>query len=169
MVGFFVPGEDESGDEISLELPHLRAPAPPWWSEIAATVPTLGADSSSEVWRGPRYDVITHYDTSGDFATLVVRDSAKREWSVGRLPTPARRVYRLDTPDVDSVARRGLARAFDESTLYSGSARTVTHPLRAHARPRLILTSWSPYPTRHQRMRSPSPTFRPRAHRLDRR
>jgi hypothetical protein len=161
-VGFYVPGEDPSGAGIALELPHVSAPEPAWWTEIAEAVPKLGADSSSEVWRGPRYDVVAHYDTSGDFATLIVRDSSKREWPAGRLPTPARRVYRLDTPDVDSVARRGLARAFDESTLYSGSARTVSRPAHPMA-PRLVLVRWS----RHQ-VTSQRSTFRPGPHRIDR-
>jgi hypothetical protein len=101
----------------------------------------LGADSASEVWSGPRYDVIAHYDTSGEYATLVVRDSAKKEWPAGRLPTPTRRVYRLDITNVDTTVRRGLARAFDESTLYSGSARTVLGPRRG--RPRIVFTRWS--------------------------
>ncbi len=140
-VGFYVPGEGTSGGGLSLPLPHIRAPEPTWWSAIAGTVPRLGADSASEVWSGPRYDVIAHYDTSGDFATLVVRDSAKNEWPAGRLPAPTRRVYRLDVTSVDTAVRRGLARAFDESTLYSGSARTVVGPRRG--RSHLILTRWS--------------------------
>jgi len=140
-VGFYVPGEGAGGGGLSLPLPHVRTPEPPWWSTIASTVPVLGADSASEVWNGPRYDVIAHYDTSGDFATLVVRDSAKREWPAGRLPTPTRRVYRLDITTIDTTVRRGLARAFDQSTLYSGSARTVLGPPRG--RPRIVFASWS--------------------------
>jgi hypothetical protein len=108
---------------------------------MANTVPVLGADSASEVWTGPRYDVIARYDTSGEYATLLVRDSAKQEWSAGRLPTPTRRVYRLDITNVDTTVRRGLARAFDESTLYSGSARTVLGPRRG--RPGIVLARWS--------------------------
>jgi len=140
-VGFYVPGEGVSGAGLALPLPHVRTPEPAWWGTIASTVPTLGADSASEVWRGPRYDVIAHYDTSGEYATLVVRDSAKKEWPAGRLPTPTRRVYRLDITNVDTTVRRGLARAFDESTLYSGSARTVLGPGRG--RPRIVLARWS--------------------------
>ena len=140
-VGFYVPGEGVSGAGLALPLPHVRTPEPAWWGTIASTVPTLGADSASEVWRGPRYDVIAHYDTSGEYATLVVRDSAKNEWPAGRLPTPTRRVYRLDITNVDTKVRRGLARAFDESTLYSGSARTVLGPARG--RPRIVLARWS--------------------------
>ena len=130
-----------SGGGLSLPLPHVRTPEPAWWSTIAATVPILGADSASEVWKGPRYDVIAHYDTSGEYATLVVRDSAKKEWPAGRLPTPTRRVFRLDITSVDTMVRRGLARAFDQSTLYSGSARTVLGPRRV--RSRIVFTRWS--------------------------
>lgn len=133
-VGFFVPGEGGVGGGLSLALPHVRAPEPKWWSDVALTIPKLSADSVSEIWSGPRYDVVARYDSSGEFATLVVRDSTKREWSAARLPTPARRVYRLDTPDVDTTAVRGLARAFDESTLYSGAARTVWGPPRGRVR-----------------------------------
>lgn len=140
-VGFYVPGEGTSGGGLSLPLPHVRAPEPSWWSAIAGSVPKLGADSASEIWSGPRYDVIARYDTSGEYATLVVRDSAKNEWAAGRLPTPTRRVYRLDATSVDTAARRGLTRAFDESTLYSGSARTVIGPGRR--RSHLTLTRWS--------------------------
>lgn len=141
MVGFFVPGIGESGGGLALPLPRVRAPEPVWWQDIAATVPRLGADSLSEIWKGPGYDVVARYDSTGDFATLVVRDSASHEWNAARLPTPARRVYRLDTPDVDSTAREALARAFDESTLYSGAARTVLGP--PHRRPAIVLASWN--------------------------
>ena len=140
MVGFYVPGEGTSGEGLSLPLPHVRAPKPEWWSEIAATIPALGADSASEVWGGGRYDVIARYDTSGEYATLIVRDSTKHEWSAGRLPTPARRVYRLDQPAMDTAARRGLARAFDQSTLYSTAARTVRGPPRPRAP--VIVVRW---------------------------
>lgn len=154
-VGFYVPGEGVSGGGLSLPLPHVRTPEPAWWSTIANTVPILGADSASEVWSGPRYDVIAHYDTSGEFATLVVRDSAKTEWPAGRLPTPTRRVYRLDITNVDTTVRRGLARAFDESTLYSGSARTVLGPWRG--RPRIVFARWSHATSTPARV-SPSPS-----------
>ena len=130
MVGFHVPGAGPNGGGLALPLPHLRAPEPSWWKEIVATVPKLGADSVSEIWSGKPYDVLARYDSSGDFATIVVRDSAQNEWNAGRVPTPARRVYRLDMPRVDSSTRHALARAFDEATLYSGTARTVSGPAR---------------------------------------
>ena len=162
MVGFFVPGEGTAGGGLSLPLPHVRAPEPSWWSTVAVSVPTLGSDSASEIWSGQGYDVIARYDTSGEYATLVVRDSSRNEWLAGRLPTPTRRVYRLDLPDVGAEARRGLARAFDESTLYSGSARTVLGPRRS--RSRVVLARWS----RGTSNPSVRATSRPVFHRLDR-
>lgn len=162
MVGFYVPGQGTDGGGLSLPLPHVRAPEPSWWSTVAVTVPKLGSDSSSEIWGGQGYDIIARYDTSGDYATLVVRDSSRNEWLAGRLPTPTRRVFRLDLPDVGADARRGLARAFDESTLYSGSARTVLGPRRS--RSRVVLARWS-------RGTSPPPMHaisRPISHRIDR-
>ena len=162
MVGFFVPGEGTGGGGLSLPLPHVRAPEPSWWSTVAVTVPKLGPDSASEVWNGKSYDVIARYDTSGEYATIVVRDSSRNEWPAGRFPTPTRRVYRLDLSNVDAEARRGLARAFDESTLYSGSARTVLGPRRG--RSRFALARWS-------RGTSTPPLHaisRPISHRLDR-
>jgi hypothetical protein len=127
MVGFHVPGSGPNTAGLALPLPHVRAPEPSWWRDIAVTVPKLGADSVSEIWIGKPYDVLARYDSSGDFATIVVRDSAQNEWNAGRVPTPARRVYRLDSA-VDSLTRHALARAFDEATLYSGTARTVSGP-----------------------------------------
>jgi hypothetical protein len=130
MVGFHVPGSGTAGGAVALPLPYVRAPEPSWWREVAPTVPKLGVDSLSEIWSGSEYDVVARYDTTGEYATIVVRDSALREWTAARLPTPARRVYRLDAPAVDSASRRALARAFDESSLYSGNARTVRGPAR---------------------------------------
>ena len=139
MVAFFVPGAGVPDGAFSLPLPHLRAPFPTWWRDVEPTIPRLGPDSLSEVWGGSRYDVVARYDSTGEFATIVVRDTARNEWTAGRLPTPARRVYRLDGSAVDSSARHALARAFDESTLYSASARTVAGPVQK--RPRLVPAS----------------------------
>ena len=160
-VAFWVPGEGVAGGGLTLELPRLRAPKPAWWPEIAATIPQVDADSSSDLWSGAPYDVIARYDTTGEFATLIVRDSSRREWSAARLPTPAHRVYRLDAPGVDSTARHAPARAFDESTLYSGSARTVRGPSRQP--PTFVLASFT-----SRRAPATRPSSRSRDARLDR-
>ena len=137
MVGFHVPGAGPNTAGLALPLPHVRAPEPVWWPDIAITIPKLSPDSLSEIWAGKPYEVLARYDSSGDFATIVVRDSAQNEWNAGRVPTPARRVYRLDSPGVDSSTRHALARAFDEATLYSGAARTVSGP--SHRGPAVTL------------------------------
>ena len=155
MVGFYVPGQGGAAGGLALPLPHIRAPEPSWWREIALTVPRLGADSSSEIWSGPGYNVVARYDSTGEFATLIIRDSTDHEWRAARLPTPARRVFRLDAPVIDSVARHALARAFDESTLYSGTARTVLGPRRNGVRADCLSDAASgplgrdPVPPRH--------------------
>lgn len=161
MVAFYVPGQGDAGGGLELALPHIRAPKPAWWPEVAATVPRVGADSLSEIWSGRDYDVIAQYDTSGDFATLVIRDSTRRTWHAGRLPVPARRVYRFDAPALDSTSRHALARAFDESTLYSGAGRTVRGPARGIAP--IILARWTSSPVHPRRT-----TTRAAHHRLDR-
>jgi hypothetical protein len=44
------------------------------------------------------------------------------------VPVPASRIYWLDRPPVDTIARRALARAFDESALYDDAVRSASHP-----------------------------------------
>jgi hypothetical protein len=56
-----------------------------------------------------------------------VRDVGGREWRVGRFPSPTRRLYWLDRPQLDSAGRRALVRAFNESALYGDDARSARH------------------------------------------
>jgi hypothetical protein len=49
---------------------------------------------------------------------------------------PVRQLYWLDDPPLDSASRRALARAFDESALYSDEARTVAWRGASHPSPR---------------------------------
>lgn len=127
-VTFLVPGRGPDADGLVLPLAPLRVPVPDWWAQVQPTIPRVDDDSVSDVWRGASYDVVARYDSAGESATLVIRDSARREWPATRLPAPARRLYRLDQPAVDTAARKALARAFDESVLYSANARTVVNP-----------------------------------------
>jgi hypothetical protein len=62
---------------------------------------------------------------------LELRDAAGKLWNAGRIPPPPRWLLRLDAPPLDSVARRALARAFDESALYSEDARTASRTPRS--------------------------------------
>jgi hypothetical protein len=130
-VAFFVPGRGAQGGR-SLGLPAMRAPAPDWWVEERALLPAAGrgADSAADVWPHPPNVLVAHYDSAG-MARLVLVDATRREWPIGRLPTPVRRVYWLDGPTFDPAMRRALVRAFDESALYSDDARAASRRVRS--------------------------------------
>jgi hypothetical protein len=81
---------------------------------------------AADRWHHDGYDVVAAYDTSGESLVLALRDTAGRRWSVGRLAAPAHYIFWLDRGVVDSAARRGLARAFDESALYGDEVRTAS-------------------------------------------
>jgi hypothetical protein len=145
-VQFFARGTG-SGEGLTLPVPPIRLAQgadSPWWEAERTTLPLGGADSASDHWT-PRSDVeiVARYDTAGgpeqgQGVVLVLRriaaaggghDSVRREWRVGRFPAPTRRIYWLDAPPVDSVTRRALVRAFDESALYGEDARSVALPI----------------------------------------
>ncbi len=129
-VAFFVPGRGTQGGR-SLGLPPMRAPAPDWWLDERPLLPALGRgpDSTADVWPHARNVLVARYDSAG-MARLVLVDATRREWPIGRLPTPLRRVYWLDNPSFDPAMRRALVRAFDESALYSDDARAATRRAR---------------------------------------
>ena len=111
-----------------------------------------------DVWRHRNYEVVVHYDSSGSGARLALRDSTSREWTIARVPPPAMRIFWLDAPALDSASRRGLARAFDESTLYDESVRTASaRSRRADGRPRTARVR------HHVAVPAPLPHSRPRA------
>ena len=49
-----------------------------------------------------------------------MRTARGREWALAHVALPARQLFALDRPPLDSLTRRALARAFDESSLYGG-------------------------------------------------
>src|SRR4029077_9434781 len=138
---------------LSLPLAPVRVAdatrSPTWWDAERPALPIGGSDSASDVWTRPDIVITARYDTIGDpnrgqGVVLVLRrpaagsrgDSGRHEWRVGRFPAPTRRIYWLDRRPVDSVTRRALVRAFDESALYGEDARSVRFPLPfRHARP----------------------------------
>ena len=89
---------------------------------MRATLPALPADRLE--WKGRRYDVVVHEDSTGEGAAVTLRMS-RREWPVARVPLPVRRVRRLDDGPNDPVVTQALARAFAESALLSGDVRTA--------------------------------------------
>jgi hypothetical protein len=123
---FFVPGHGEDGGGRVLELPPVNVAPPSWWREVAAMLPRQIADSVDRWQLGSlALDALWQGDTT---VRLVVRDSAGGRWIAGHVPPPPRWLVRLDVPPLDSAARRALARAFDESALYSDDVRTVARP-----------------------------------------
>jgi hypothetical protein len=130
-------GAGEAGNLLA--LPPIPIGEPAWWREAAATLPISSSDGLRDVWSNPRYDVVVRYDSAGGAARLVLRDSTSREWVVSRVPAPALRVFWLDQPPIDTVARRALARAFDESVLYDEAVRSASlHSRPSRARSRFV-------------------------------
>lgn len=123
------------GGEVGqlLELPPIPIGEPNWWRDAAPTLPVSSADRSRDVWRRGRYEVVARHDPGSTMARLLLRDSTSREWLLGRVPLPAIRIFWLDDPPIDSLTRRALDRAFDESGLYDEAARsTAVHRRAAH-------------------------------------
>lgn len=127
VVTFFVPGHGEDGGGRVLELAPVAVAPPVWWRDVAPTLPRSIADSVDRWQIGPfSLEALWRGDTA---LGLVVRDSAGGRWPAGHVPPPPRWLVRLDVPPVDSAMRRALARAFDESALYSEDVRTVSRPV----------------------------------------
>jgi hypothetical protein len=133
-VAYAIPGAGggDAGHLLALEPIPIGEPA--WWAEAAVTLPMTYADGAREVWRQGSYEVVVRYDSMNGTGQLALRDSTSREWVLGRVPAPARRILWLDRPPLDSVWRRALDRAFDESTLYDETIRTAVFRPRAARR-----------------------------------
>lgn len=121
-VEFLVPGRGEGAGGYSLPLAPVRIPAGPWWEEVRSALPVAAIPSAR--WSGGPYDVVALEDSSGERATVTIRQRGG-EWKVARVPLPVRRVHRLDGAAAESPRLRALSKAFDESSLYSGEARTA--------------------------------------------
>lgn len=122
-VAFLVPGRGPRAGGYALPLPPVRLTPGDWWGPVRATLPLVPPDRLE--WKGTPYDVVVREDSSGDVATVLLR-SARDEWAVARVPVPVRRLRRLDGEPNDPTIIRALSRAFEESALYSGEARTAT-------------------------------------------
>ena len=137
-VAYALSGRGEGDEGHLLELPPIPIGEPSWWTEAITSLPVASRDGARHVWRQGGYEVVARQDSSARVARLLLRDSTSREWPIGTVPVPASRIYWLDHPPVDSVARRALARAFDESALYDDAVRSASHR-RAGARPTVRL------------------------------
>ncbi len=143
-VQFTVPGAGGDAGGVTIPLPPIRVSPPSWWREVRSELP-LGTAPLFR-WPRERFELVARSDTgSGDRATLALRDGTK-EWPVGVVKGPVRRVFFLDQPALSREERQALVRAFDEASLYSEQTRIVqaprprTHP-NERASPRLIPAS----------------------------
>lgn len=127
-VAFVVPGRG-SRSSAALPLPPIPVPEPAWWTRVRPTLP-VASDSTNEEWQGSGYRVRARYDADGQRASVAVTGTDGREWPVGRMPGPLRRVLWLDAPAIDSTSRAALERAFDEAVFYDDAARVASHPRR---------------------------------------
>ncbi len=130
-VAYAVPGAGGGDAGHLLALAPIPIGEPAWWIDAASTLPVSSVDGGRDVWRHPGYEVVVRYDSVNGAGELSLRDSTSREWSLGRVPSPATRILWLDRPPLDSVGRRALDRAFDESSLYDETVRTAA--FRSHA------------------------------------
>ena len=135
VVTFLIPGHGKDGGGLGLPLAPVAITPPDWWREVAGMLPRSVGDSV-DLWRAGSVSVEAHWRADNAPLALVLRDTAGGRWTAGHVPAPSRWLVRLDAPPVDSATRRALARAFDESALYSDDARTVARSTRPRARPR---------------------------------
>jgi hypothetical protein len=126
-VDFEAPGRGAGGSGFTLPVPTLAAHAPTWWDDVRPTLPIANPDGVLLHWNRPRYRVLARYDSAGDQARTSLTDSTKHEWDVASVGAPVRSIFWLDSPPVDSSARRALMRAFDEAALYDEATRSTAH------------------------------------------
>jgi hypothetical protein len=125
-IAYALSGRGEGDEGHLLELPPIEIGEPAWWISAAPSLPIASVDGRRQVWRHGGYEVVARQDSSASVARLLLRDSTSREWPVGTVPAPSTRIYWLDRPAVDSVTRRALDRAFDESALYDDDVRAAS-------------------------------------------
>ena len=146
-VAFLVPGGAAGATGITLPLAPIRTAPPPWWATdvrgtIATAVAGTGPGRTLERWQRPRYELLARTDTVGAAITLALRDSARREFAIGRVHGEVRRVFWLDAAPLDSAARRALVHAFDEAALYSDDVKTASrHVAPRHPRATIMLAA----------------------------
>jgi hypothetical protein len=129
-VTFHIPGKGAgTAGGVTLPLPPIAAPEAQWWrDDVRPSLPQVRADSLIERWSRGSLEIAARYDTAfgGALAVIALRDSARRrEWPVARVQTPVHHIHWLDRPALDSVARNGLAKAFNEAAFYDENVRTA--------------------------------------------
>ena len=124
-VQFAATGRGRTAGGLLLKLSPIRVHPPAWWSEVQATLPAPDTDTASDQWPHGKQRVVATYPPSDDIVRLTLVDSAGRSWPTATVPSPARRIFWLDIPAIDSATLRGLTKAFDDAALYSEEVRTA--------------------------------------------
>ena len=129
-IEYALPGAGQGDAGHVLSLNPIGFAQPVWWRDVASSLPMRSSDGSREVWRHDLYSVVVRYDSAGD-ASVSIRDSTSREWSVGPVSTPATRIFWLDGPRLDGDTRLALSRAFDEAAAYGADTKVALGRRRA--------------------------------------
>lgn len=124
-VAFLVPGTASDGTALSLHLRALPAAVPAWWSPVQATLPVWSADSSMLAWDRGAYRIVARPLEGGERLALVIvaadsTSTARREWPIATVGTPAYQLVALDAAPLTDAMRRALSRAFDRSSAVDG-------------------------------------------------
>jgi hypothetical protein len=132
---FLVPGEGEWALDLAFPLAPVKVAPPGWWADVRPLLPS-SSDEKQDTWQGAGVapTIIARYDTLEQVATLILRDSAAQEWKAAQVPPPVDWILRLDLFPLDSMARRGLRRAFDDAAMYSDETRIAQDTPRETAR-----------------------------------
>jgi hypothetical protein len=124
-VSFGVPGQGTGAAGSIVELDPLKVDSVSWWTPAAEGIAQTDA-AGDDSWTGNGYRLLARYDTSGDVARFSIADSSRREWPIGDISAPIRRVDWLDRPALSKTERRALLQAFDQASAYDENARVAT-------------------------------------------
>jgi acyl-CoA hydrolase len=127
-IRFVAPGAGLRAQGLTLPLPPIPVAPPTWWAASLAGTADPDSDAARDHWKHGDYTVWLDYAGDSAPARASLTDSAGRRFPITSITTPARRIYWLDQPGVDSATRDALNRAFDEAALYSEDTRTAMIP-----------------------------------------
>jgi hypothetical protein len=130
-VAFLVPGTAADGTALSLHLRAIPAATPGWWPPVQATLPVWSADSSMLAWDRGAYRIVARPLEGGERLALVIvaadsTSTARREWPIATVGTPAYQLVALDAAPLTDALRRALSRAFDRSSAVDGTVQRAS-------------------------------------------
>ncbi|MGI8510351.1 MAG: hypothetical protein ACR2MQ_13595 [Gemmatimonadaceae bacterium] len=118
-------GEQHDTVRTAVDLRTGRAASS---ADLAHDVPAI-RDSMTlrlvpRTWKRSGYNLLARGDAASGSVSLSLHDRSDRSWPLISVSTAAR-VYWLDTPPIDTAARRALAHAFNEAAAYDESTSFV--------------------------------------------